>query len=142
MKSTFLSKGGQELALKEKTFDRYLSALSEEKRAALEKLRRAIRAAAPGAEECICYGIPAFRLKGKFLVGLGAAAGHCSFYTGSAVSAFKKDLKGYDTSKGTVRFQASKPLPPALVRELVKARISKGGFAKRTALGTKRETKV
>jgi uncharacterized protein YdhG (YjbR/CyaY superfamily) len=111
-----------------KTFDGYLAALSDEKRAALEKLRRAIRAAVPKAEECISYGIPAFRLNGKFLVGLGAAANHCSFYPGSALDRYKAELKGYETSRGTVRFQPNQPLPVALVRKLVEARIAKGGF--------------
>jgi uncharacterized protein YdhG (YjbR/CyaY superfamily) len=115
-------------APKQKTFDGYLAALSVEQRAALEKLRKAIRTAAPEAEECISYGIPAFRLNGKFLVGLGAAATHCSFYPGSTVRAYKKDLKGYETNKGTVRFPASKPLPAALVRKIVKTRITNGGF--------------
>ncbi len=111
-----------------KAFDGYLAALCADERVALEKLRKAIRAAAPKAEECICYGIPAFRPNGRFLVGLGAASTHCSFYPGSAVNAFKDILKGYDTSKGTVRFPANKPLPATLVRKLVKARIAKGGF--------------
>jgi uncharacterized protein YdhG (YjbR/CyaY superfamily) len=111
-----------------KTFEGYLAGLSTDKRAALEKLRNAIRAAAPKAEECISYGVPAFRLNGRFLVGLAAAANHCSFYPGSATQAFSVDLKGYETSKGTVRFQASKPLPGSLVRKLVKARTAKGGF--------------
>src|SRR3974377_1296110 len=66
-----------------KTFDAYLAALSAPQRAALEKLRKALRSAAPKAEECISYGVPAFRLHGKFLVALGAAANHCSFYPGS-----------------------------------------------------------
>jgi uncharacterized protein YdhG (YjbR/CyaY superfamily)/photosystem II stability/assembly factor-like uncharacterized protein len=113
---------------KKQTFDEYLAALSADKHTALEKLRKAIRAAAPKAEECICYGVPAFRLNGKFLVGLAAAANHCSFYPGSAVQNFKAKLKGYEISKGTVRFQPDKPLPSALVRKLVKARIEKGGF--------------
>jgi uncharacterized protein YdhG (YjbR/CyaY superfamily) len=114
---------------KQKTFDGYLAALSEDQRAALSKLRKVIRAAAPKAEECISYGIPAFRLNGKFLVGLGAAATHCSFYPGSTVQAYKEDLKGYETSKGTVRFPASKPLPAALVRKIVQTRIANDGFA-------------
>ncbi len=115
-------------APKGQTFDGYLARLSAEKRAALERLRRAIHAAAPKAEECISYGVPAFRLNGRFLVGLGAASDHCSFYPGAAVQAFAEDLKGYDTSKGTVRFQPGRPLPASLVRKLVKARIAKGGF--------------
>jgi uncharacterized protein YdhG (YjbR/CyaY superfamily) len=122
-------KRSRKLVPKDKTFDGYLAALSDEKRAALEKLRKDIRAAAPKAEECISYGVPAFRLNGRFLVALGAASNHCSFYPGSALDGYKEELKGYDTSKGTVRFQASKPLPAALVRKLVKARIAKGGFS-------------
>ena len=114
-----------------KAFDRYLAGLSAEKRAALEKLRKAIRAAAPKAQECISYGVPAFRLNGRFLVALGAASTHCSFYPGSALRAYKDELKGYDTSKGTVRFQPGKPLPTALVRKLVRARIAKGGLKAR-----------
>jgi uncharacterized protein YdhG (YjbR/CyaY superfamily) len=109
---------------KPKTFAAYLASLSPEKRAALEKLRRDIRSAAPQAEECISYGIPAFRLDGKFLVGLGAAARHCAFYLGSTLQDFQEALKDYDTSKGTIRFQPNQPLPAALVRKLVKARIA------------------
>jgi uncharacterized protein YdhG (YjbR/CyaY superfamily) len=109
---------------KPKTMDEYLAVLSPEKRTALEKLRKAIRAAVPKAEECISYGVPAFRLNGRFLVAMGAAAKHCSFYPGSTLRAYGKLLKGYDTSKGTVRFPESKPLPAALVRKLVRARMA------------------
>ena len=107
-----------------KTIDGYLAALNPQQRAALEKLRKAIRSAAPKAKECISYGVPAFRLNGKFLVALGAAAKHCSFYPGSALRALKVDLKGYDTGKGTIRFQPDSPLPSALVRKLVRARMA------------------
>jgi uncharacterized protein YdhG (YjbR/CyaY superfamily) len=120
---------------KEKTFDAYLAALDSDRRAALEKLRKAIRAAAPQAEESISYGVPAFRLNGRFLVALAAAKQHCSFYPGSAVQAFGADLKGYDTSKGTVRFQPHKPLPSSLVKKLVRARIAKGGFEPKRQTG-------
>jgi uncharacterized protein YdhG (YjbR/CyaY superfamily) len=115
---------------KRRTFDGFLADLSADKRGALEQLRKTIRSAAPKAEECISYGIPAFRLNGKFLVGLGAGVDHCSFYPGSALDLYKEELKGYETSRGTIRFQASKPLPAALIRKLVKARIAKGGFEK------------
>jgi uncharacterized protein YdhG (YjbR/CyaY superfamily) len=112
-----------------KTIDEYLAAIPADKRAALEKLRKTIKAIAPNAEECISYRLPAFRLNGKMLVAFGAAASHCAFYPMSAatVEAFKEDLKKYETSKGTIRFQADKPLPAALVRELVKARIAENG---------------
>ena len=106
------------------TPDEYLAPLSDDKRRALEKLRKDIKAAAPKAEECISYGVPGFRLNGKLLVSYGGAAKHCAFYPGAIVQAFKGDLKGYDTSKGTIRFAADKPLPSVLVRKIVKARIA------------------
>ena len=103
-------------ANKPKTHDDYLAAVTKEKRGALQKLRKAVKLAAPKAEECISYQLPAFRLNGKFLVAYGAATNHCAFYPGSTVKALKDELKSYDTSKGTIRFPAAKPLPPALVR--------------------------
>jgi uncharacterized protein YdhG (YjbR/CyaY superfamily) len=111
---------------KPRTFDEYLAALSPENRAVLEKLRQAIRGAAPDAEECVSYGLAAFRLDGRPLVALGATANHCAFYlmSGSTVAAHAAELAGRDTSKGTIRFPADKPLPSALVRKLVKARIA------------------
>ena len=114
------------MAAKPKTIDECLAALSDDQRAALEKLRKTIQAAAPKAEECISYGVAAFRLDGKPLAGFAAAANHCAFYpmSGSIVDSFKDELKDYETSKGTIRFQTDKPLPVALVRKLVKARIA------------------
>ena len=111
---------------KPKSVDEYLAAVSDEQRAALERIRKAVRAAAPGAEECISYGLPAFRLDGKGLAAFGAAAGHCSFFpmSGKTVATLAKDLEGYDTSKGTIRFAPGQPLPAALVKKLVKARIA------------------
>lgn len=110
---------------KPRTPDEYLAALTEEKRAALEKLRKAIKAAAPEAEECISYQVPAFRLGGKLLVAYAAAAHYCSFYPGSVLRTLKDKLKDYDTSRGTIRFAPNKPLSRALVRKLVKLRITK-----------------
>ena len=110
---------------KARAIDEYLAALSDDQRTALEKLRKTIRAAAPEAEECISYGLPAFRLNG-LLVCFGARANHCAFYpmSGSTVAAHEEELTKYDTSKGTIRFQPGQPLPAALVRKLVKARIA------------------
>src|SRR5436305_15150010 len=88
-------------ANKPKTHNDYLAAVTEDKRAALQKLRKAIKAAAPKAEECISYQLPAFRLNGKFLVAYGAAANHCAFYPGSVVQALTQELKGYDTRNGS-----------------------------------------
>jgi len=108
-----------------KSIDDYLSRLSEDKREALEKIRKTVRAAAPRAEECISYQLPAFRLDGRMLVWFGAASHHCSFYPGAEpIRAHRRDLEAYDTSKGTVRFPVDRPLPAALVRKLVQARIA------------------
>jgi len=106
--------------------DEYLSALPEEKRAALEKLRKIIKSVVPDATEVISYQIPVFKYKGRPLVGFGAAKNHCSFYimSSAVTKAHRDDLKSYDTSVGTVRFPATKPLPATLVTKLVKARIA------------------
>ena len=110
---------------KPESIDAYLAGLTSDKRAALEKLRRAINAAAPGAEECISYQLPAFRLDGKILVWFGAATKHCSFYPGAApIAKHAAELEGYMTSKGTIRFPPDEPLPAALVKKLVRARIA------------------
>jgi uncharacterized protein YdhG (YjbR/CyaY superfamily) len=110
---------------KPKTIDEYLAAVPDDRRSALERLRTIIRKAAPKAEECISYQLPAFRQNGM-LVGFGATSKHCAFYlmSSSTVEDHKDELAGYDTSKGTIRFQADDPLPTALVRKLVRARIA------------------
>lgn len=113
-----------------KTIDGYLAAVSSDKRAALERLRRTIRAAVPRAEECISYQLPAFRLDGSVLVWFGAGAKHCAFYPGAVVSDLKGELADYETSKGTVRFSPDHPLPAPLVRKLLKARIAQNAAQK------------
>jgi uncharacterized protein YdhG (YjbR/CyaY superfamily) len=121
------------MAAKPKTIDEYLAAVSPLQRAALEKLRRAIRAVAPEAEECISYQLAAFRQDGM-LVAFGATPNHCAFYPMSpaTVEAHEDELRGYDTSKGTIRFQPERPLPAALVRKLVKARLAENAGRRRT----------
>lgn len=108
------------------THDAYLATLPDEQRVALQKLREAILVAAPQAEECFSYGVPAFRLNGRPLVGYAAAKKHCSFFpmSGRTIAEHMPALAKYDTSKGTIRFLANRPLPAALVRKLVKARIA------------------
>lgn len=117
---------------KPKTIDDYIARLPRDQRVALGKLRKAIRAAAPKAEECISYQIPAFRFNGM-LVGFGAATNHCAFYPMSSktIKAHKKELEGYETSKGTIRFQPQKPLAATLVKKLVKARIEENNLRSR-----------
>src|SRR5438477_6381468 len=107
------------------TIDEYLASMDPDQRALLQKLRKTIRTIAPNVEERISYGIPAFRLNGRSLVFFGAWVNHCSFYPGSSatVKKFQKDLKDFQTSKGTIRFTPDKPLPATLVKKLVKARV-------------------
>jgi uncharacterized protein YdhG (YjbR/CyaY superfamily) len=114
------------MAIKPTNHDEYLAGVREEQRAALQKLRETIHKVAPGAVECISYGLAAFRLDGKPLLAYGGAARHCALYPMSAavIVALGEELAKYDTSKGTIRFQPERPLPAALVRKLVKARIA------------------
>ena len=117
---------------KPKTIDDYLAALPDDQREALEKIRQVIRTTAPDAEECISYGLASYRQNGM-LVAFGAAKNHCAFYpmSGSTVKKHEDELKKYDTSKGTIRFQADKPLPATLVRKLVKARLAENAAKKK-----------
>ncbi len=111
---------------KRKTIDDYLEGVSVHQRKALQKLRQAIHAVAPKAEECISYGIPAFRLNGRSLVFFAAWANHCALYPGSSATLkkFRNELRDFQTSKGTIRFSPGNPLPVPLVRKLVKTRIA------------------
>jgi len=120
---------------KPRDIDEYLAPLDSDKRAAIEKLRRAIRSAAPRAEECISYGIPGFRLAGRLLVSFAAAANHCAFYPGAApIEAHRGELARNDISRGTIRFPASRPLPAILVRKLVKTRVAEHKARRQAAL--------
>lgn len=110
---------------KDITVDDYLARLSADKRLALETLRAQIRRLAPQAEERIAYGIPSYYLKGRPVVHFGAGARHCAFYPGGIVDQFTEDLKGYETSRGTIRFQPGKPLPAAVVAKIVKAALAR-----------------
>ena len=108
------------------TVDAYLTAVPEPARSTLNKVRAAIRAALPGeATEGISYQIPVFKYKGP-LVWFAAFSKHCSLFPGSkaVMKMFEKELKGYPTSKGTIRFPVDKPLPAGLVKKIVRARVA------------------
>ena len=113
--------------------DDYLAALPEAPRAALEKLRKTIRAAAPEATETISYQMPAFRDQGRFLVSYAAFKDHCSFFPASnaVMEALGDDLKPYFSGKGTLRFTADKPIPAALVKKIVKTRLEENEALRR-----------
>jgi uncharacterized protein YdhG (YjbR/CyaY superfamily) len=114
---------------KPETIDEYLTRANPDQRTILEALRQTIHAAAPGAMECISYGLAGFKLKGRPLVYFGAWANHCAFYPGSAATliTFAEELKDFETSKGTIRFTPDKPLPLGLVKKLVEARVAQNG---------------
>jgi len=109
-----------------KDIDGYLAGVPADARAALEKLRKAIRAAASTAEEGISYQMPAFKYQGRPLAYFAAFTNHCSFFPTSTavIDGHKDELKPYPTSKGTIQFPTDRPLPAALVRKLVRARIA------------------
>ena len=111
---------------KPKTIDEYLASVRGDRRGALDKLRKTIRDVAPNVEECISYGIPAFRLDGTVIAGFCATAKGYSYFpfSGSTLGNLAEDLKEYDGTKSSLHFNPRKPLPRPLVRKLIQARIA------------------
>lgn len=124
--------------------DAYLAGVPRKQRAALEKLRRQIRAAAPGAVETITYSLPGFRLDGRILVCFAARKDHCSFHPMSekTLADHARDVAGFATSTGTLRFQPEQPPSAALVRKLVRARIAENQEAAELAAERARKRKA
>lgn len=106
--------------------DEYLAKQPEGPRAALQALREQIRVAAPQATETIAYDMPAFRLDGHFLVSYAGYKSHCSLFPASAgmLDELGDELKPYFSGKGTLRFKADKPIPPELVKKVVRIRVN------------------
>lgn len=110
-----------------KTIDDYLSAWPKSVRDKLVTLRKAIKQAAPQAEEAISYNIPAFKLNGM-LVWYAAFGKHIGFYPRtSAMAKFRRELVRYKTSKGAIQFPLEKPIPVSLVKKIVKFRVRENG---------------
>jgi uncharacterized protein YdhG (YjbR/CyaY superfamily) len=115
-----------------KNVDEYLAGVPEPAQDTLKKMRAAIRSVVPAeATETISYRIPAFKHKGV-LVWFAAFSDHCSLFpTAAVIEAFKNELRGFSTSKGTIHFPIDKPLPTALIKKLVKARVAQNASKKR-----------
>jgi uncharacterized protein YdhG (YjbR/CyaY superfamily) len=111
---------------KPNTVEGYLAAVPADARATLEKVRSAMRAAAPDAEEKISYGMPGLYMDGHPIGYYAAFKAHCSYFpaSGGIISRFEKELERYEVEKGTIRFPIGKPLPASLVKKLVKAKIA------------------
>jgi uncharacterized protein YdhG (YjbR/CyaY superfamily) len=110
--------------------DSYLATLDEPKRSTLEALRESILELLPQAEQCISYGVPAFKVNGKAVAGFAAFKDHLSYvpHSGSVLATLQEDTAPYETSKGSLKFAVDKPLPKRLVKKLVSARMRELGF--------------
>ena len=106
--------------------DAYLVGLEEPKRSTLAALRRSIRAVVPHAEECISYGMPAFRVDGKVVAGFAAFKNHLAYlpHSGQVLADLGERLEGYECTSGSLHFSIDEPLPDDLVRELVHAKLA------------------
>jgi uncharacterized protein YdhG (YjbR/CyaY superfamily) len=108
----------------------YLADLDEPKRTTLQQLRQDILEVVPNAEECISYGMPAFKVRGKTVAGFAAFKNHLSYlpHSGSVLPALAADIADYDGTKGSLHFTADQPLPNDLVTKLVTARLQQLGL--------------
>jgi uncharacterized protein YdhG (YjbR/CyaY superfamily) len=111
--------------------DRYLDGLEEPKRSTLDAVRRSILAVVPQAEQCISYGMPAFKVQGKTVAGLAAFRKHLSYlpHSGAVLPAVAEDVAKYEQTKGSLHFAIDKPLPKRLVKKLVTTRMQQLGLA-------------
>jgi uncharacterized protein YdhG (YjbR/CyaY superfamily) len=119
---------------RDSAIDEYLAGVSPRSRALLQKLRRNIHALVPEVEECVSYGMPAFRYIGRVIAGFQATSTGCSYYpfSGTTLKTLADDIEGYSRTKSALHFGLDKPLPASLVRKLLQARIAE------TRVGAKR----
>ncbi len=117
--------GVENEVVSEAEIDAYLAGLDEPRRSTLEALRQTIRDIVPEAEQCIAYGMPAFRLHGKVVAGFAAFTNHLSYlpHSGSVLSQLREETAGYTTTAGTLHFAVDRPLPRALVEKLMAVRL-------------------
>jgi len=110
--------------------DAYLAELDEPKRSTLTQLRRSILAVVPDAEQCISYGMPAFKVQGKTVAGFAAFKNHLSYlpHSGSVLPQLASDLAAYKGTKGSLHFPIDQPLPPDLVAKLVATKVRELGL--------------
>ncbi len=110
--------------------DAYLAGVKEPQRSTLEALRRSIRAVIPDAEECLSYGMPAFRVGGKVVAGFAAFKNHLAYvpHSGEVLASLGDGLQGYERTSGSLHFAVDEPLPDDLVRRLVDAKLAILGF--------------
>jgi uncharacterized protein YdhG (YjbR/CyaY superfamily) len=114
-----------------KDIDGYLAAIEEPGRSTLEALRRSILAVVPDAEQCISYGMPAFKVQGKAVAGFAAFKNHLSYvpHSGSVLSELGEDIADYESTKGSLHFAVDQPLPDVLVRKLVETKLRQLGLS-------------
>jgi uncharacterized protein YdhG (YjbR/CyaY superfamily) len=113
-------------AVPKREIDQYLRTLDEPSRAALAHLRETIVAIVPDAEQCISYGMPAFKLDGKTIAGFAAFKHHLSYlpHSGSVIPQLAKETRGYTKTKGSLHFPVDRPLPEQLVKKLLAVRMA------------------
>lgn len=109
--------------------EEYLRGLEEPKRRTLERLRATILEIVPDAEQVISYGLPAFRVRGRTVAGFAAFKNHLSYlpFSGSVLGQLADELQGYQTTKSSLHFPVDRPLPKALVKKLITARLAETG---------------
>ena len=114
---------------REPAIDKYLATVGAKNRALLRQLRKSIHAIAPDVEECISYRLPAFRFAGRIIAGFSATSKGCSYYpfSGTTLATLAREIEGFGHTKSALHFGPDKPLPTALLRKLLEARIADSG---------------